>query len=227
MEPDASVSARLQQHAIEPIAKPVAGKRALDLLLGGLALAVFSPLLALLMIAVRLDSPGPALYGQERVGQLGKPFRMWKLRSMRSGSSHDFHRSVARNWFEGAPIGPEGYKPNDDHRLTRVGRYLRRTSLDELPQLLNVLRGEMSLVGPRPAIPYELEHYRPSYYERQRVPPGMTGLWQVRGRDRLSAPEMMALDVSYVRRASVWLDIQILAWTVTSLIKSPTRHPAV
>jgi lipopolysaccharide/colanic/teichoic acid biosynthesis glycosyltransferase len=168
-------------------------------------------------ILVRLDSPGPVFYGQQRIGFCGAPFTLWKFRSMKHRSSEEAHRQASEVWFKGAPA-PGGYKRHDDPRITRVGRLLRRTSLDELPQLLNVLRGEMSLVGPRPMMPYDRPRYEPWYLERELAPPGITGLWQVSGRDRMAAPAMMALDVQYVRTWSLWLDLKILLRTVPALL---------
>jgi lipopolysaccharide/colanic/teichoic acid biosynthesis glycosyltransferase len=193
------------------------GKRGLDLAVGGLALAMISPLMLLIALAIRLDSRGPALFRQQRIGRGGEPFWMWKFRSMQVNSGDQPHRSAAEAWFAARPA-PRGYKIDRDPRVTRVGRVLRHTSLDELPQLVNVVRGEMSLVGPRPAIPYELAFYEPAYFARQAVKPGMTGLWQVLGRDRLPAAEMMSLDVRYVRERSLGLDLWILAMTIPSLL---------
>jgi lipopolysaccharide/colanic/teichoic acid biosynthesis glycosyltransferase len=197
-------------------------KRPLDAGLAAGALLVALPLIGCMAIAIRLDSPGPALIRQPRVGRAGAPFGMWKLRSMQADCDQTVHRQAAANWFAGQP--QEGsYKTLADPRITRVGRVLRRTNLDELPQLLNVLRGEMSLVGPRPAIEYELNHYQPGYFARLTVPPGMTGLWQVTRRDRLSAHEMMELDLRYVSELSPWLDLKILAKTVPALLASVRR----
>jgi lipopolysaccharide/colanic/teichoic acid biosynthesis glycosyltransferase len=200
-------------------------KRPFDLTFAALGLLAALPLLAALALAVVLESPGPALFGQERVGRQGSRFRMWKLRTMRHGCDDEPHRRAAARWFAGRRAGGR-YKSLDDARITRLGRLLRRTNLDELPQLFNVLHGEMSLVGPRPAIPYELEHYRPAYFERLRVPPGMTGLWQVNRRTRLSAAGMMELDLRYAREASPWLDIQILARTPAALLVAALREEA-
>jgi lipopolysaccharide/colanic/teichoic acid biosynthesis glycosyltransferase len=194
-------------------------KRPLDVVLALLALVVALPLIGLVALAVVLDSPGPPLLGQVRVGRGGRPFRMWKLRSMRAGCDQSAHRRAAADWFAGEASGGR-FKTLADPRITRVGRVLRRTNLDELPQLLNVLRGDMSLVGPRPAIAYELAHYQPGYFARLTVLPGMTGLWQVTRRDRLSANQMMELDLQYVARLSPWLDLKILAMTVPALLAS-------
>lgn len=193
-------------------------KRAADIVLAAMALIVALPVIACLVLLVRLDSPGPALFGQRRIGYLGRPFTLWKLRSMYHQSSQDYHLRVAQDWFKERNSGGR-YKTESDPRITRVGRYLRRSSLDELPQLLNVLRGEMSLVGPRPMMHYDRTEYVPWYFEREVVRPGITGLWQVSGRQRLSAREMMVLDVRYVHEWSPWLDMQILARTLTTVIR--------
>jgi lipopolysaccharide/colanic/teichoic acid biosynthesis glycosyltransferase len=195
-------------------------KRALDLLVTVPALLLFSPVMVVIALAVKLDSTGPAMFRQERVGRNGHTFGCWKFRSMYHDCDEEYHREQARNWFKGTP-GQAGYKPRTDPRITRIGRILRATSLDELPQLLNVLVGDMSLVGPRPAIPYERALYKPWYLERERVNPGITGLWQVSGRDNVSAETMMLLDVVYVRRSSPWLDLKILACTVPALFGRP------
>lgn len=201
-------------------------KRALDLSLGGLALVALAPLMVVLGVLIRFDSPGPVFFRQERVGQNGRRFRIWKFRSMRAASDESIHREAAQVWFQGQAPGT-GRKNLDDPRVTRMGRWLRRSSLDELPQLFNVIRGEMSLVGPRPAIPYELELYEPWYFERQRAKPGMTGLWQVSGRDDLPAPVMMQLDIRYARNCSILLDLSILAGTLPALFgrRAPGLRP--
>jgi lipopolysaccharide/colanic/teichoic acid biosynthesis glycosyltransferase len=142
---------------------------------------------------------------------------MWKLRTMRAGCEQATHRGAAAEWFRGGATGGS-YKTLGDPRITRLGRWIRRFDLDELPQLFNVLRGDMSLVGPRPAIPYELSLYQPAYFRRLAVPPGITGLWQVSGRARLSGPEMMELDLRYVRDASPWLDLLVLARTGAAVL---------
>jgi lipopolysaccharide/colanic/teichoic acid biosynthesis glycosyltransferase len=195
-------------------------KRPLDLFLTVALLPLCLPLIGLLALAVAGESPGPAFFRQERVGLQGTRFRIWKLRSMRNGCCDGTHRAIAADWFAGRAPEHDRYKTLEDDRITRVGRWLRRLDLDELPQLFNVLTGDMSLVGPRPAIPYELSLYEPAYLQRLRVPPGMTGLWQVTGRDRLSAAEMMALDLRYVREASLGLDLRVLARTVGAVLRS-------
>jgi len=193
-------------------------KRVVDLVLGSIVLALAMPVIACLVVIIRIDSRGPALYGQRRIGHLGRPFTLWKLRSMYHQSNQAYHLRAAQDWFQEQRSG-ERYKTESDPRITRVGKYLRRSSLDELPQLFNVLRGDMSLVGPRPLMPYDRPSYKTWYFEREVMKPGITGLWQVSGRDRLSAPEMMVLDVRYVREWSLWFDIQILARTLTTVIR--------
>jgi len=198
-------------------------KRPLDLALGAIALLVALPLILCLALAVVLESPGPAFFGQERIGYRGRSFRMWKLRTMHVDCDEVPHRRTVADWFAGRAGAGDCYKTLADTRITRVGLLLRLTNLDELPQLLNVVLGDMSLVGPRPAIPYELDHYQPVYFQRLSVPPGVTGLWQVTARDRLSAAEMMQLDLRYVREASPWLDLKVLAMTAPALLASAVR----
>ena len=191
-------------------------KRAFDVIISAFLLIILTPIIACIALTVWLDSPGPVFYRQERIGHYGRKFRMLKFRSMYVCSDEAVHKSLSANWFSG--VADNGtYKSLDDPRITRSGRWLRRTSLDELPQLFNVIRGQMSLVGPRPAVAHELDYYLPSYFERQIVKPGMTGLWQVLGRERLSAAEMMNLDLKYVRDHSVFLDLRILFATIPVL----------
>ncbi len=199
-----------------------AAKRALDILLSAAAFVVLAPLLVVLWLLVRWTSPGPGLFRQERLGRGTRPFRMLKLRSMYIGDSDQIHREYLASLLSGdqAP-GPRGlFKLETDPRITRVGAWLRRTSLDELPQLFNVLKGDMSLVGPRPALPWEAEMWPSVYSEYPRrfeVRPGITGLWQVSGRSRLSAEETLKLDTEYVQRQSFGLDLLILARTLPAL----------
>jgi lipopolysaccharide/colanic/teichoic acid biosynthesis glycosyltransferase len=190
----------------------------LDLVLTSVAMVPLLPLMALLGVLIRLDSEGPAIFQQERVGYGGRTFKIWKFRSMHLDSSDEHHRAAAAAWFAGDPA-PHGYKAANDPRITRMGRFLRHSSLDELPQLFNVLAGEMTLVGPRPAIPYELAMYKPWYFQRFDVKPGITGLWQVSGRDRTSAAEMMALDLRYLRERSLAADLKILIRTVPAALR--------
>jgi lipopolysaccharide/colanic/teichoic acid biosynthesis glycosyltransferase len=200
-------------------------KRALDLVLASLALIVLAPLLAALWLAVRLSSPGPAVFRQLRVGRDERPFTIYKFRSMRTGTSDAIHREfVSRMLTEAPPAGAGNgfYKLADDPRITPLGAWLRRTSLDELPQLVNVVRGDMSLVGPRPVLPWEAELFSDAARVRFRVRPGLTGLWQVSGRARLTMLQALELDAEYVRRQSLWLDLAIIARTVPAQMRRGT-----
>lgn len=188
-------------------------KRFFDKATALVALVVLSPFLAALALAIRLDSPGPVLFSQTRVGKDGATFRCYKFRSMRVGAEQEQAELEALNEAEG-PI----FKIRQDPRLTRVGRFLRRMSLDELPQLINVFRGEMSLVGPRPPIPAEVERYEEWHHRRLEVTPGITGLWQVSGRSELSFDEMVMLDLYYIENWSLALDIQIMARTIPTVL---------
>jgi lipopolysaccharide/colanic/teichoic acid biosynthesis glycosyltransferase len=198
-------------------------KRALDLVLASAALVVLAPLLAVIAIAVRLTSPGPALFRQERLGLHRRPFVMLKFRSMTAGADDTVHRDYVRQMFTagGSPVAQAHglHKLAADPRVTPLGGWLRRTSLDELPQLVNIVRGQMSLVGPRPVLAWEAELFRPESMARFDTRPGLTGLWQVSGRSRLTMPQALALDVEYVRRQSLWLDLTILARTLPAQLR--------
>jgi exopolysaccharide biosynthesis polyprenyl glycosylphosphotransferase len=200
-------------------------KRASDIFVATLALVVLSPLWILISVLIKLDSRGAILYKQERVGMDGRIFLFLKFRTMRAGSDDHIHREYQRRYIEGRPdtnLGDNArpvYKLHDDPRVTRTGRWLRRTSLDELPQLLNVLRGDMSVVGPRPPIPYEVEAYELWHRKRLDMKPGMTGMWQVSGRNRLSFDEMVRLDLFYIENWSLWLDVKIMLRTLPVLLR--------
>jgi lipopolysaccharide/colanic/teichoic acid biosynthesis glycosyltransferase len=206
--------------------RPTAGpRRALDIFVAGTALLALSPLLALIALAIRLESPGPAIFRQRRLGRERRPFTVLKFRTMRHGADAAPHREYVRALIEhaaGTGRAPHAagsrrrrlYKLSVDDRVTRVGRFLRAWSLDELPQLVNVLRGEMALVGPRPVIPYEVEHYPEHYLRRFAVKPGLTGLWQISGRNERTYEEMVRFDIEYAQRASLLLDLRILARTL-------------
>jgi exopolysaccharide biosynthesis polyprenyl glycosylphosphotransferase len=188
-------------------------KRAMDVAGAIIGLVVGAPLLALIAFAIRLDSPGPILFSQARIGQGGVPFRMLKFRSMRAGSEAELENLRLLNESDGPT-----FKMRDDPRITRIGRRLRRHSLDELPQLWNVLRGEMSLVGPRPPLPDEVDRYKDWHMRRLEVRPGLTGLWQVSGRSLLSFDEQVLLDIHYVEKWSLWLDLQTLLRTIPQVV---------
>ena len=193
-------------------------KRWMDLCLSAMALVVLTPILALIALIVRLDSSGPAFFRQTRIGMGGRPFEMWKFRTMVRDASDNLHRELMLGLAQGAEAPRPIYKLADDPRITRVGPWLRKSSLDELPQLFNVLRGEMSLVGPRPAVTYEYQAYESWQLERLDMPQGMTGLWQVSGRSRVSYQQMHELDIEYVRGWSLWLDLKILARTFRAVV---------
>jgi lipopolysaccharide/colanic/teichoic acid biosynthesis glycosyltransferase len=198
--------------------------RALDLLVATLLLVALAPLLLVIVIAIVLDSPGWAIYRQQRFGRGLKPFVVNKLRTMRANVSHDAHREFVKSLITGQETGTHAQAGlfklgSEDDRITRLGCFLRRSSLDELPQLWNVVRGEMSLVGPRPPVAYEIEHYPVTAFGRFAVKPGLTGLWQVSGRSQTTFEEMIRLDLEYARRRSLWLNLQILARTVPVVLR--------
>lgn len=206
-------------------------KRVLDLVGASLLSIVTAPVMAIVAIAIKLDSRGPVFFGQERIGSGGRRFRVVKFRTMYDGVSDAAHRELVTKMLQGedgpaAHVGPEGeqvFKLVNDQRVTRVGRFLRRASLDELPQLFNVLRGEMSLVGPRPPLPYEFDQYEHWQFHRLQVRPGITGLWQVSGRNRLTYRQMCELDLAYIRAWSLWLDMRILFKTVPVVLSNSGR----
>ncbi len=197
------------------------GKRALDVVVATVVLVLAAPLLLLTFLAVAVESRGGVIFSQERIGKNGKPFRMHKIRSMRPGDDSD-HRAYTAGLILGAEVSAQDgvYKLVNNPRITRIGRFIRRFSIDELPQLWNVLRGEMSLVGPRPSLAYEVELFDEQARERLQVQPGMTGLWQVSGRCRLSFSEMIDLDISYMRNWRIWHDLVILAKTPVAALSA-------
>jgi lipopolysaccharide/colanic/teichoic acid biosynthesis glycosyltransferase len=208
-------------------------KRCIDLSLAALVLILLLPVLLLIAVLIKIDSSGPVFFTHERVGAKrlqvqGKAtwvvgnFRMHKFRSMVQNADSALHEAYIRDFVEGRVQpneGPEGkFKLTNDPRVTRIGKVLRRTSLDELPQLLNVLKGQMSLVGPRPVPPYEVACYRPGDHKRLTALPGITGLWQVNGRCRVSFEEMIDMDLEYIKNASLRLDLQILFQTIPAVL---------
>ena len=203
-------------------------KRVVDILGALVGLVLFSPIMLATAIAIKVTSPGPIIFKQTRFGKKGARFQFYKFRSMYWHVDDQIHREYVTNLIKGdlkkinqgeenAPL----FKMKSDPRVTRVGKIIRKTSIDELPQFINVLNGEMSLVGPRPPLPYEVEKYEPWHLRRiMEAKPGVTGLWQVGGRSRTSFDEMVRLDLRYVQNWSLWLDLKILLKTVRAVIPS-------
>jgi len=217
-EDEATVAVATQSRAT------VIARRVLDVSIAILVLVALLPVLALVALAIRVESPGSVIFRQRRVGRGRGTFTLFKLRSMRSDADPASHRAYVQNLIasgQDAPKDESGqlYKLGNDTRVTRVGAFIRRWSLDELPQLLNVIRGEMSLVGPRPVIEYEVEAYPSWYHGRFAVKPGLTGLWQVSGRNERTYEEMVRLDLEYAERQTLFLDIKILARTAVCVLK--------
>ena len=188
-------------------------KRAMDVVFASLCLILLSPLMLVIAALIKLDSPGPAVFKQTRIGRGGRPFTVFKFRSMHEGAELEKESLTDLN----EAVGPF-FKIKDDPRLTKLGQLLRRSSLDELPQLYNVLRGEMSLIGPRPALPSEVERYQEWHKKRLQTWPGITGLWQVSGRSKLTFDEMALLDIYYVENWSLLLDLQIALKTIPAWV---------
>lgn len=202
-------------------------KRAVDILGSLFALILFSPFFILLPILIKLTSKGPVLFKQERVGMDGKPFQFWKFRSMKVNNDDKIHKEFVSKLIKGEIEAKEGeeadavYKIKDDPRVTKIGKFIRKTSLDELPQFYNVLLGDMSLVGPRPPIAYEVEQY--DIWHTRRVisfKPGITGFWQVEGRSSTTFDEMVRMDLRYIKNWSPWLDIKLLLKTPLAVFKT-------
>jgi lipopolysaccharide/colanic/teichoic acid biosynthesis glycosyltransferase len=208
-------------------------KRGLDLILASAALALVWPLMVLIAVLVKLDSPGPAIFTQRRVGARWRhggsdgewevtTFDFYKFRTMTHGCDSSVHKAFVAALVDGQPsVSPadaEPYKLWNDPRITRLGRWLRKSSLDELPQLFNVLKGDMSLVGPRPPIPYEVEMYQPWHRQRLAAKPGLTGWWQVTGRSSVDFDEMVRQDIWYIEHQSLWLDLTILLKTPLAVL---------
>ena len=208
-------------------------KRGLDVILSGLLLILLLPLLLLIAVLIKLDSRGPVFFTQERVGSqrewLGRQaiwivrnFTIYKFRSMVQNADSSVHEAYIRDFVGGQahPSSENGgkFKLTNDARVTRIGRLLRKLSLDELPQLLNVLKGDMSLVGPRPVPPYEVACYGNGHHKRLAALPGITGYWQVKGRCQVAFEDMIRMDLEYIRDASLWLDVKILFLTVPAVL---------
>ena len=193
-------------------------KRAIDLVLSALLLVLLSPLFLVLALAIVVDSGRPVLFRQIRLARGLREFRVLKFRTMKLGATSELHQDYIKKLATGQADDDNLKKLTEDPRVTRVGHLLRKTSLDELPQLVNVFLGNMSLVGPRPALEYELQYYDEQHYERFAVKPGMTGLWQVSGRNELGFTEMLDLDADYASASNLVTDIKILVKTPMAAI---------
>ena len=199
-------------------------KRCLDLSICILILPFALLIMAIICLLIVLDSHGSPIYVQERVGKCGKPFRIFKFRSMKIGDADTSERNFMQAYIQGniriseMTGGKAKYKPNNMDRITRVGRLLRKTSLDELPQIFNIIRGEMSLVGPRPNVPWEVACYNDWHFQRLETLPGITGLAQIHGRSELTFDEIVKYDVEYIERQSLLLDLNILWNTVICVL---------
>jgi lipopolysaccharide/colanic/teichoic acid biosynthesis glycosyltransferase len=212
------------------VSQPAAyhGKRVFDLVLGVIILIVFAPLMLIMALFIKLTSPGPVLYRQTRLGKDGCPFTFYKFRTMYEGVDHEVHRQYAESFIRNElpeqqshdEASPAIFKLTQDPRVTSAGYFLRRSSMDELAQIFNVLKGDMSLVGPRPALPYELPVYQEWHKARLQAIPGMTGMWQVRGRCRVPFDEMVRMDLEYIATQSLGLDLKILLWTIPAVISA-------
>jgi exopolysaccharide biosynthesis polyprenyl glycosylphosphotransferase len=188
-------------------------KRISDVTVSLAALLLISPLMILAAAAIKLESRGPVFFSQERTGKDGKIFNLYKFRSMVQGAESQFEKIVAQ---KGGNI--IRFKAKDDPRITRIGKVIRKLSIDELPQLINVLIGDMSLVGPRPPVPIEVDRYSAWHKKRLRVRPGITGLWQVSGRSELPFEDMIRLDIYYIENWSLWMDFRIVLRTIPTVI---------
>ncbi|MCB8943135.1 MAG: sugar transferase [Ardenticatenaceae bacterium] len=198
-------------------------KQAFDILAASLGMFFIWPILLIVSVLIKLESDGPVFYKQERVGENGRPFTMYKFRSMKVNNDDKIHREhVTRLIAENTTLknGENSLKMKHDPRVTRIGRFIRKTSVDELPQLFNVLRGEMSLVGPRPPLPYEVEVYKEWHMQRLEALPGITGSWQVDGRNQVSFDEMVRMDIAYIERQSFWLDLWLILKTPLALFSA-------
>ncbi len=199
-------------------------KRILDIVFTLLILLPLCIVIAILAVLIRIDSKGPIFFRQKRVGKNGVQFDMFKLRSMYVDSDDSFHRESIKQYMNGAALNDKVnadnlYKLVDDPRVTRIGRFIRKFSIDELPQFINVFRGEMTLVGPRPPLPYEVEEYDSHHWIRLSGKPGLTGTWQVYGRSRVPFQKMVEMDIEYLGEQSLLLDLKLIALTLPVMLK--------
>jgi len=197
-------------------------KRVMDILICFAILPIVLPLMLICATAIYLNSPGPIFFFQERIGKGGRPFRIYKFRTLRLSLDQtpiqSFMKAYVRGEVDCDEEGKRAYKPIQPNQIFRVGRLLRKTSLDELPQIVNVLMGNMSIIGPRPNVPCEVEAYRPWHHERLEVLPGITGLAQVHGRSCIDFNTLVRYDVQYIENRSLALDLKILWWTLMAII---------
>ena len=202
-------------------------KRVLELIFCLLMAPFFVPLTLIIAAIIRLNSAGPVFFTQQRIGKGGRSFKMIKFRTMYHNVDRTTHQTFMRAFVNGkaeAKDGRQVFKPFDSSHVTPIGRILRKTSLDELPQLINVFKGDMSLIGPRPNVYYEVEEYKGWHKERLEVLPGITGLAQVRGRSGIRFDEIVQYDIEYIEKQSLWLDLKILWWTVVSVLFGQGAH---
>ena len=202
-----------------PVHWEILARRLAGVVIAGFALLVLTPLMLLIAAAVKMSSPGPVLFRQQRIGLDLKPFLLYKFRTMQLGADESVLQNQVRREMQGEDTSSGGSWKLADARITPVGAFLRRWSLDELPQLFNVLRGDMSLVGPRPCLDWEAQMFTHEFGERFAVRPGLTGLWQVSGRSTMGTREMLCLDVTYVRDRTVLGDVGILARTLPAVLR--------
>ncbi len=197
-------------------------KRALDVLFSLALIILFSPVMLIISLGILLASSGPVLHRQMRIGKDGKPFRMLKFRSMQMQNNPDLHRQYVQKLIkentQPRGLGKANLKMSGDPRITGIGKYLRRFGLDELPQFFNVLKGEMSIVGPRPPMPYEYEVYTDWHKQRMKVLPGITGTWQVLAHNTVAFDEMVKIDLEYVQNMNLWTDVKIMLLTPVEMV---------
>ena len=202
-------------------------KKSFDVSVAFILVLLSLPLMIILAICIKITSKGPVLFVQERVGKGGKPFKFYKFRSMAHNNDNSIHEAFMQKLIRGEVMAEYDetaphFKMENDPRITEFGQFIRKTSLDELPQLFNVLNGSMSLVGPRPPIPYEVQAYKSWHLQRLSIKPGITGLWQVSGRSSLAFDEMVELDIEYIQKRNIFLDIKILLQTIPAALNTST-----
>ena len=212
----------LEMRDFLPANKYLLAKRALDICLALISILLFGLPMFFIALGIRISSPGPIFYRQKRIGKDGVPFDMLKFRSMQVKNNPDLHmqyvQKLIRENTKPAALGNESLKIVGDSRITGLGKYLRKLSLDELPQFFNVLKGDMSIVGPRPSLPYEYEVYKEWHKQRLTVLPGITGPWQVTARNTVSFDEMVSIDMNYIQSRNLWLDLKIILLTPIVMI---------